>query len=72
MINTQKSKKTQDSMELLLEELKQITHQLESSDISIDESINLCQIGNSLLKKCKDQLSKMKLKITVASNDINV
>ncbi len=63
MIKRQKSRKDRDSIESLLEELKKITHQLESNEVSIDESIGLCEAGNDLLKKSKDKLSQIQLKI---------
>jgi exodeoxyribonuclease VII small subunit len=56
-------KKNSNSLEYLLEELKKITDKLESNETSIDESIELFEKGNVLLKKSKEKLEKIKLKI---------
>lgn len=60
---SKKLKKNSDSIEYFLSELKVITDKLESNEVSIDESIDLCQKGNDLLRSCKEKLDEIKLKI---------
>ena len=63
MKKNQKSSANQESIEYLLGELKKITNQLESESTSIDESIDLCEKGNNLLKICKEKLAAIQLKV---------
>ena len=53
MKKNQKSSANQESIEYLLE----------SESTSIDESIDLCEKGNNLLKICKEKLAAIQLKV---------
>ncbi len=62
MTNIKKSQK-KSTIESLMSELKEISDKLESRDVSIDDSIELCERGNELIQLCNKQINEIKLKI---------
>ncbi len=57
------------SFEESMKELEQIAKELESDDLSLDESIKKFEKGMSLSKQCKETLDNAEKKITILIND---
>lgn len=55
--------KEKPTFEELLAELESIAEQLESQDISLDESIELFQKGTIISKECSEMLKNAKQKV---------
>lgn len=54
---------TKFNFEKAMERLEQIVNDLESGDLSLDESIKVFEEGVELSKKCYEKLSKAELKV---------
>jgi exodeoxyribonuclease VII small subunit len=63
--------KKKPNFENSLEELETLVDDLESGDLSLDESIKKFETGVKLYKNCKDQLSKAEKKIKVLTESLN-
>ena len=57
------------SFEESMKELEQIAKELESDDLSLDESIKKFEKGMSVSKQCKETLDNAEKKITILIND---
>ena len=53
-----------------LKELELIVNKLESGDISLEQSLEQFEIGTSLYKDCKEQLSVAEKKIAVLTESL--
>lgn len=51
------------SLEKSLARLEEISEQLGSADLSLDESLKLFEEGTKLVKKCKEKIESAELKI---------
>lgn len=57
-------------LEESFEKLKKITEKLESGKIGLDESVKLFAEGAELVKKCLQELNRIKGKISIIKKDI--
>lgn len=57
------------SFEESMKELEQIAKELESDDLSLEESIKKFEKGMKLSKECKETLDNAEKKITILIND---
>ena len=63
------SDKKEPSFEESMTELEKIAKELESDDLTLDESIEKFEKGMKLSKKCKETLDNAEKKITILIND---
>ena len=61
--------KKEPSFEESMTELEKIAKELESDDLTLDESIEKFEKGMKLSKKCKETLDNAEKKITILIND---
>ena len=59
------------SMEENFEALNEIIQQLESPDVSLEDSFKLYNDGMKLLKVCNDSIDKVEKKIIVLNTEAN-
>ena len=64
-------KKSSDNFEEKLARLEEITTSLESSEIGLEDSIQLFEEGVKLSKECLTVLEKAELKVTTLKKDLN-
>ena len=64
-------KKSSDNFEEKLARLEEITTSLESSEIGLEDSIQLFEEGVKLSKECLSVLEKAELKVTTLKKDLN-
>lgn len=57
------------SLEKSLARLEEISEQLGSADLSLDESLKLFEEGTKLVKKCKEKIESAELKIKELSDE---
>ena len=57
-------------LESKLQELQNITEQIENPDLSIDDSIALYEKGAKLAKDCLASINKVKGKINIIKQDL--
>lgn len=57
------------SFEEALQQVREIVSNLESGDLTLEESITTYQKGISLIDQCRETISKAELRITELSND---
>ena len=57
------NKKVDVNFEKALDELESIVEDLESGDLSLDDSLKSFEKGNKLARKCQEQLSKAELQV---------
>ena len=58
-------------LENKIKELQKITEQIESPDLSIDESLALYEKGAGLAKECLTAINEVKGKINIIKQDID-
>jgi exodeoxyribonuclease VII small subunit len=64
-------KKLSDNFEDKLARLEEITTSLESSEIGLEDSIQLFEEGVKLSKECLTVLEKAEVKVTTLKKDLN-
>ena len=57
--------KSEESFEVLITKLEDITNKLESDKLSLDESVKLFEDGMKISKKCNDKLDDAEKRITI-------
>ncbi len=55
--------------EELIDELKEIVHQIEDEKTTLEESIDLYERGTALIKLCEKRLTEAELRISQLSGD---
>lgn len=57
--------KKEENFEELITKLEEITNQLESDKLSLDESVELFEEGMKISKKCNEKLEDAEKRITI-------
>lgn len=57
------------SIEKALDELEEISSKMESEEITLSKSLEMCEKAKELIKFCEDEISKAKQKITELEMD---
>ena len=64
-------KKKKINLKETFQELEEILHKLESSNIDIDEMVKLYEDGMRLTKECKNKIEDAEQKIKIINQDDN-
>jgi len=62
-------KKKKINLKETFQELEEILHKLESSNVDIDEMVKLYEDGMKLVKECKNKIENAEQKIKVINQD---
>ena len=62
-------KKKKINLKKTFQELEEILHKLESSNVDIDEMVKLYEDGMKLVKECKNKIENAEQKIKVINQD---
>jgi len=58
-------------LEKKIKELQKITEEIESPNLSIDESLSLYEKGTAIAKECLTQINEIKGKINIIKQDLD-
>ncbi len=70
-MSTKANPESNPRFEAAYQELVQIIDQLESGDLSLDESMALFERGQRLVRLCEDQLNTAELRVNQLLSDAN-